>query len=454
MSKPVRQLFGTDGIRGVAGNAPLDTETLSRIGIALAEMWSRAGSKPRVVLGRDTRVSGEWITRVLAASLADAGIDSAHDVGIISTPGLACLTKSHRFDLGIMISASHNPYQDNGIKIFGPDGFKLSDDEEMELEKLIVRAQIRVPHGSTGQGLNRAELVEDYERFLKGQIGTELSSLRLGLDVCNGSAYQIAPRVFRDLGAHVEVINVVPDGRNINRDCGSLHLSGLISLVNARALDLGVAFDGDADRSLFITSSGRVFDGDFVLYALALHFQKSGALRGNKVVGTVMSNYALERVLQNRGVEFIRASVGDRYVLEMMMKTGANLGGEPSGHVILSDCHTAGDGILTALKLAEMLVAGKVSLDDLAEGLLPYPQVLEELRVQERLPLSTPAIAALIHRAEGRLKNSGRLVIRYSGTEPLLRIMAEGENGEHVKGLVSELKRDIQEVFVSISKET
>lgn len=452
MSKLVRKLFGTDGIRGVAGVPPLDAETLPKIGRALAGISSQVGGKPRVVLGRDTRVSGEWISRTLAESLSDAGTEAVCDVGIISTPGLAYLTRSLRFDLGIMVSASHNPFQDNGIKIFGPDGFKLSDGEEMKIEKLISRTEVTALQYAPQGRLHQALLVDDYVNFLKSQIGTKLGSLRVGLDACNGSAYQIAPRVFRELGAQVEVINDAPDGKNINLNCGSLHLSGLISLVNELGLDLGVAFDGDADRSLFITSNGRVFDGDFVLYALAFHFQNNGILRGNKIVGTIMSNYALERVLKEHGLELLRAPVGDRYVLEMMKKAGANLGGEPSGHVILSDCHTTGDGILTALKLAELLVARSVSLDVMANGFQPYPQVLEGLKVREKLPLNTPSIAALIRRAEESLKDSGRLVIRYSGTEPLLRIMAEGADGKEVQVLVSQLKSDLEMVFASLSQ--
>jgi phosphoglucosamine mutase len=289
--------------------------------------------------------------------------------------------------------------------------------------------------------------IDGYLTFLKSQVTTTLASLRIGLDVCNGSAFRIAPQVFRDLGAWVEIINDSPDGRNINLNCGSLHMSGLAALVTGRQLDFGVAFDGDADRSLFITSSGRVFDGDGVLYALALHMKERGELRGNKVVGTIMSNYALERALADQGLELLRAPVGDRYVLDLMKSVGANLGGEPSGHVILSDCHTAGDGILTALKLAELLALRRGSLDALADGFVPYPQVLDGLRVSERLPLDTPAIAALIERAKSQLNDSGRLVIRYSGTEPLLRIMAEGEDAAFIRGMVHRLKRDIQSVL-------
>ncbi|MCI0624572.1 MAG: phosphoglucosamine mutase [Acidobacteria bacterium] len=450
----MKKLFGTDGIRSVAGEAPLDKETLGRIGWALVEKWQQAGTEPRIIVGRDTRASGEWITAALVQALTNSGIDAATDVGVISTPGLAYLTRLHQFDLGIMISASHNPYQDNGIKVFGRDGFKLSDAEEVEIERLIDEfpdSQLNRGTAAEPSRLDSTQLAREYVNFLKNQTKAELSSLRIGLDLCNGSAHAIAPTVFRELGASVQPINDKPDGKNINLNCGSLHLPGLISLVKERQLDLGVAFDGDADRSLFVTASGKVFDGDYVLFALALHFQGSQQLKGNRVVGTIMSNYALERSLNGRNIDFLRAAVGDRYVLEMMRVCGANLGGEPSGHVILSDCHTAGDGILTAVKLAEVLVSRGVSLDALADEYHPYPQVLDGLKVRQKIPLETPDIADLIQRAEDRLGDSGRLVVRYSGTEPLLlRIMAEGADGAQVQALVRQLKSDMEVLLMGL----
>jgi phosphoglucosamine mutase len=271
--------------------------------------------------------------------------------------------------------------------------------------------------------------------------------------VCNGSAHAIAPQVFRELDASVVVINDKPDGKNINLNCGSLHLSQLISLVKERELDLGVAFDGDADRSLFVTHSGRVFDGDYVLFVLALHLHGRQQLRANKVVGTIMSNYALEKTLNEHGIEFLRASVGDRYVLEMMTEAGASLGGEPSGHVILLNSHTAGDGILTAVKLAEILGESGATLDDLADGFHPYPQLLDGFKVRKRIPLANPAIAELINDAEKRFGDSGRLVIRYSGTEPLLRIMAEGPDGAKVRSIVGELKASLGDLITELSNE-
>jgi phosphoglucosamine mutase len=452
----MRRLFGTDGIRGVAGVPPLDRETLWRIGLALAETGSRNGVKPRIVMGRDTRISGKWISELLEAAMVSSGIDMISQVGVISTPGLAYLTRLHQCELGVMISASHNPYEDNGIKIFGRDGFKLSDEQELVVERLIdgladrpLAAEMQTNEKFESSG---GQLRGDYFSFLNSQLQGTLTPLRIGLDVCNGSAYEIAPKVFRTLGAKVSVVNDQPDGRNINLNCGSLYLSAICQLVEDQQLDLGVAFDGDADRALFVTSSGRIFDGDFVLYVLALQFQQRRPFTKQKVVGTIMSNYALEQVLKSRNIEFLRASVGDRYVLELMKQVGANLGGEPSGHVILTDYHTAGDGILTALKIAEILSTQKVSLDELADGFRPYPQVLESLRVRNKIPLdSSPEIARLVRITEAKLKGSGRLVVRYSGTEPLLRIMAEGEDADQVRLVVSRLKSDLASLFSAMS---
>ena len=449
----MKKLFGTDGIRSVAGEAPLDEYTLRQIGAALVEEWKQQGIKPRVILGRDTRASGDWIAATLTRSLMASGVEEASDVGVISTPGLAFLTRLREFDLGIMVSASHNPYQDNGIKIFGKNGFKLTDAQELEVERLIEELPAQhLPETSLSR-VESSQFVREYIDFLKSQTNTSLRPLRIGLDVCNGSAHEIAPRVFGELDTSIVVINDEPNGTNINLNCGSLHLSQLVALVKERELDFGVAFDGDADRSLFVTSSGRVFDGDFVLFVLALHFHRHRQLNANKVVGTIMSNYALEQTLNQHGIEFLRASVGDRYVLEMMTQSDARLGGEPSGHIILLDSHTAGDGILTAVKLAEVVVKSGVSLDKLAEGFHPYPQVLDGLKVRKKIPLEDPAISDVIKRAEQGFGTSGRLVIRYSGTEPLLRIMAEGPEDARVRSIVSELKTSLEGVITKLANE-
>ena len=453
----MKKLFGTDGIRGVAGKFPLDRATLFSIGCALGETLLSEGKPPRVLIGRDTRESGTWISEELVGALAAIGVDSISDAAVISTPGLAYLTRAHQFDMGIMISASHNPFEDNGIKIFGKDGYKLTDDVEVKTEERIYqyisngRPTSRENH-SRNKSVNTPQLVDDYTSFLTSQFRSDLTLLRIGLDVCHGAAYSIAPKVFNSLGASVLVINDQPNGRNINQGCGSLHLDGIRKLVRENQLDFGIAFDGDADRSLFITATGKIFDGDYILYALSLYFQQENQLKSGKIVGTVMTNFALEVALRQKGIDLIRAAVGDRYVLEEMKKVGANLGGEPSGHVILSDYHTTGDGMLTAVTLAWILSSQNQSLDALSEGFQPFPQVLDGLRVQKKIPLSTsPEITNLIREAERHLKGSGRMVVRYSGTEPLLRIMAEGEDRAFVKSLVSKLKRDLELQLASIS---
>ena len=305
-------------------------------------------------------------------------------------------------------------------------------------------------HGSAGLE-KRESLASEYLDFLSRLAGTRLEPLRVGLDVCNGAAYLLAPRLFRRLGAEVTVINDRPDGRNINRDCGSLHLEGLTRAVKDNSLDLGVAFDGDADRALFITGSGKCLDGDHTLYALSRHWKANGALAGGQVVGTIMSNLALEKALIREGIPLIRTPVGDKHVLQAMQASGAVLGGEPSGHMILSDLHTTGDGLLTAVKLAELLVGRGASLDDLVAGYRPFPQVLDGLRVSRRVPIDqSPELSRLIGDAQAQLSDSGRMVVRYSGTEPLLRIMAEGRELAQVQATVDKLKYEASQFFDSL----
>jgi phosphoglucosamine mutase len=450
----MRDLFGTDGIRGVAREFPLDSPTIGYIGLAVGRQLTDMVETPRVILGRDTRESGEWIGNRLISSLRGTGIEMIHEVGVISTPGLAFLTRAHGFDLGIMISASHNPYQDNGIKLFSRDGFKFPDEWERRIEQKIhslIREGAQSPELSGENSYHAAAETSDYVGFLVSQFRGGYAAGRVGLDLCNGSAFRIAPEVFRQIGAEILVINDTPDGKNINRNCGSLHLHQLVNLVRQSSLDFGVAFDGDADRAMFVTHSGKIFDGDYVLYALSDYYRRRGRLRRDTVVGTVMTNLALEKSLKKQGITLIRAAVGDKYVLEEMRKTGTNLGGEPSGHIILSDCHTTGDGILTAIKLAEILSVEHLGLDELAEGFHPYPQILEGLRVKRKIPLtSSEEIQELISEAQRTLEDDGRLVVRYSGTEPLLRIMAEGKDLEQVRALVHRLKTGLQQVFSSL----
>jgi phosphoglucosamine mutase len=453
----MKKLFGTDGIRAVAGTFPLDSKTVSYIGLALGDNLLQFDGKGRVILGRDTRESGEWISQCLINSLAASGIQVICEVGVITTPGLAFLTRSHQFDLGVMISASHNTYEDNGIKVFSRDGFKLSDARELDIERKVhefVQCKKPIPIAQplkefSGSG----ELVHDYIAFLSHHFRGSLSSFQVGLDVSNGAAFSIAPQVFRGLGATVKLINQNPNGRNINQNCGSLYVDGLRDLVRVSNLSFGVAFDGDGDRSIFVTPSGKIFDGDYVLYAFSRFMKKRGELKSDKIVGTVMTNLALEKALGREGLRLVRAAVGDKYVLEEMKSVGANVGGEPSGHVILRDYHTTGDGILTAVKLAEILFTEGLSLDELASGFQPFPQVLDGLRVRQKVPIAdSPEILKLIGNAENELRGSGRIVIRYSGTEPLLRIMAEGENYSRIKILVSQLKSDLEAIFSSMDR--
>ena len=447
------KLFGTDGIRGEAGCFPLDEKTVCAIGLALAE-WEGIRDGGRILIGRDTRESGPWIAGRLSQGLAYGGGAAIHDLGVIPTAGLAYLTRARGYDLGIMISASHNPYRDNGIKLFSGQGFKISDDRELEIERGIESWR-HAPAASACRNSagpdNRESLVSDYLAFLSRQAETGLEPLRIGLDVCNGAAYLIAPRLFRELGAKVTVINDRPDGRNINRNCGSLHLEGLTRAVKDNSLDLGVAFDGDADRALFVTGSGKCLDGDHILYALSRDWKANGALAGGQVVGTIMTNLALEKALIREGIPLIRTPVGDKHVLEAMQTSGAVLGGEPSGHIILSDLHTTGDGLLTAVKLAELLVRRGASLDDLVAGYRPFPQVLDGLRVSRKIPIDeSPELSRLIGDARTQLSDSGRMVVRYSGTEPLLRIMAEGRELAQVQAAVDRLKAEASQFYNSL----
>ncbi len=447
------KLFGTDGIRGEAGCFPLDEKTVCAIGLALAEFAGPPGAGS-ILIGKDTRESGPWIADRLSQGLAYRGVSAIHDLGVMPTAGLAYLTRARGYDLGIMISASHNPYRDNGIKLFSGQGFKISDDREIEIERSIeswrTSPAVSACRGSTGID-QRASLASDYLDFLSRQAGTRLETLRVGLDVCNGAACLLAPRLFRQLGGEVTVINDRPDGRNINRNCGSLHLEGLTRAVTTNSLDLGVAFDGDADRALFVTGSGKCLDGDHILYALSRHWKANGTLAGGQVVGTIMTNLALEKALIREGIPLIRTPVGDKHVQQAMQASGAVLGGEPSGHIILSDLHTTGDGLLTAVKLAELLVRSGASLDELVSGYRPFPQVLDGLRVSRKIPIDqSPELSRLIGDARAQLSDSGRMVVRYSGTEPLLRIMAEGSELAQVQTAVDGLKAEVSQFFNSL----
>jgi len=425
-----KRLFGTDGIRAVAGEEPLDPSTVRRFGAALAQ---RLGG-PRIVLGRDTRESGPWLRDALTAGCAAQG-GEAVDAGVVTTPGLAWILRHGGFDAGVMISASHNPFADNGLKAFDRDGCKLGDDVEREIESLIL------DHGIADPGANGASPsvdvsgVDGYVEHLLGTTGARrLDGLSIALDCANGAACEIAPRVFRELGADVHAIGVEPDGRNINLDCGSLHLDRLAAFVRKEGCDLGLALDGDADRCLAVDRQGRVVDGDAILYITGRHLKRRGHLPGDGLVATIMSNFWLEERLAAEGVTLHRASVGDKYVLEMMHAEKLTLGGEQSGHVIFREHATTGDGILTGMQLIDAILAGDEPLDSIVDSIEPYPQLLINVRVQEKPDLRVhPVIGPAVTATEDALAGSGRVVLRYSGTEPLVRVMLEGKNADQVR---------------------
>jgi phosphoglucosamine mutase len=429
-----KELFGTDGIRGIPGTPPLDDQTLFATGRALGDFLRREHGSAHALIGMDTRESGPHIAAVLASGLEKAGA-SAEFAGIITTPGIACLVRQNDFQAGVVISASHNPYHDNGVKLFSHAGMKFPDAVEETLEAEILRLRPeQVSDGRRTLVANHARHVE-YLDFLRSRMidNANLAGLRVVLDCANGAAYQLGPELFRALHADVVATGVHPDGRNINAGCGSLHLEGLQKRVLAEGARLGVAFDGDADRALFVSESGHVVNGDGVLLAVARYLKAHQLLKNQRVVATSMSNLGLERALAHEGISLARAAVGDRYVLEEMLKSKNNLGGEQSGHIIFLDDSPAGDGLLTAVKVA-CLVALRGSLGSLVEGLKDYPQQIVNVKVKSKPPLdSLPEVARALAEAEAALGENGRIVLRYSGTEPLARVMVEAEHDADVQ---------------------
>ncbi len=421
-----RQLFGTDGIRGVAGEYPLDKNITWALGRALAE-WARHHARdPQVLIGMDTRESGPWIAAQVAGGLKAAGVEPRF-AGLITTPGVAYLTRTRDFVAGVMISASHNPYQDNGIKVFDHSGFKLPDDDEHQLEERIFAIVAGNPEMHPAELTVDEGLDEAYLSFLADTMSTRLDGIRLLIDSANGAASQLAPRLFSSLGAEVETIGCAPDGRNINLNCGALHTETLAREVVQRGLDAGLAFDGDADRCILVAPSGRIVDGDAVLLIAGKAMAASGKLRNPMVVSTVMSNIGLEKALTANGLTMLRTPVGDKYVLEEMVKRDAQIGGEQSGHVIFRDYATTGDGILTALRVLEIVRCSGRSLDELAGELRTFPQLLVNVRVKNKRPLDQlPGVQNEIRQAEEAFGENGRVVVRFSGTEPLARVMVEG----------------------------
>jgi phosphoglucosamine mutase len=445
----MKALFGTDGIRGEAGQFPLDPATVSAIGASLAAHLAERTPTPQIVIGRDTRESGESIERALIAGAVRAGA-KCMSAGVITTPGVAFLTRKLQAAAGVVISASHNPYQDNGIKIFAPSGQKMDDSVERQIEADIFENKQPIaaePDSAPRSSELEEELHEDYLSFLADDIGKGLAldGLTIVVDCANGANSAFAPVLFERLGARVSAINCSPDGRNINRDCGSLHIDSLREKVTSARADLGVAFDGDADRSLFIDNNGHFVDGDATLWALASHLQSHGKLKDKIVVATVMSNIGLELALRSAGIRLIRTDVGDKYVLDELLKLGASLGGEQSGHIIMPELSLAGDGMITALCLLRALRESRKTLAELTVGFKQYPQILVNVRVREKVPFAElPSVQAAVSEVEELLSQKGRLLLRYSGTEPLARVMIEGENQHEIEEYAAGIARVIE----------
>ncbi len=429
-----KELFGTDGIRGVPGTSPLDDGTLYAAGRSLGAYLQREHGAAHVLIGMDTRESGPHIAALLAAGLAQAGATAAF-AGVITTPGVACLVRQGDFQAGVVISASHNPFHDNGVKLFSHAGMKFPDAVEEVLEADIFKHRgeavpRNLPKLAADESLDAEYLAFLQKRFLPG---AKFTGFRIVLDCANGAAYKLGPELFRSLGADVIAIGVSPDGRNINAGCGSLHLEGLQKRVVAEKARLGVAFDGDADRALFVCETGKIVNGDGVLLAAARFLKSQNKLAGNRVVATSMSNLGLERALARENISLARAAVGDRYVLEEMLRSGCVLGGEQSGHIIFLDDSPAGDGLLTAVKVASLVsLHGKI--ESLVEGFKEYPQMIVNVKVRSKPPLDTlPEVSRALAEAQSALGDNGRVVLRYSGTEPLARVMVEAEHAADVQ---------------------
>ncbi len=441
MTSPSRQLFGTDGIRGVAGEFPLTVESTYLIGRALGHELARVSERPRVVIGQDTRESSSWIADRVARGLASVGI-AVDSAGVITTPGVAYLARARGYSAGVVISASHNPWTDNGIKIFSGDGFKLPDARELGIEQEIFGLLQDPPAEGEGGGLasslpGDAALRRAYIEWLAGNVKAELRGLLVLVDCAHGAAAAEAPELFASCGVQATFIHVAPDGRNINEGCGALHPEAVARTVAEKQgqFDLGVTFDGDADRALFSDGRGRVVNGDGVLLLAARDMQSRGKLTGSTVVATTMSNMGLEIALKKSGIRMLRANVGDKYVLEEMLKTGATLGGEQSGHIIFRDGEaTTGDGLLTALRVMEVVARTGRSLAELTGDLKVFPQMIQNVRVREKVPFAqVPGIQQTIEAAERELDGNGRVVVRYSGTESLARVMVEAEEEGRMK---------------------
>lgn len=446
------KLFGTDGIRARAGEFPLNAQAVLAIGRAIGE---RLGGK--VLVGQDTRVSSPWIFEHLQRGLGRTPA-IVQNAGVIPTPAVALLTKWLGYSGGIMVSASHNPYQDNGIKVFGPDGTKLTDADEARIEQRIYQLlgdergsdHVDVIPDRDVTAANDTGLPERYQEILLSRFPNTdwLRGLRIVVDCANGAMSEIAPRLLTKLGADVVVAHAWPNGKNINDRCGAVHVDALRNSMNAGLTDFGVAFDGDGDRSMFMSNSGRLIDGDAVLLLMARRMKKTGQLHPALLVGTLMTNFSLEKMLRDESISLTRVAVGDRFIFEEMQRSGALLGGEPSGHVIFRDFKLSGDGLLTTLKVAEAIAADRASFEDLTRDWVEAPQLLKNISVREKIPLETlPSVQAKMTEINHQLQGCGRLVVRYSGTEPLLRVMIESDDASRNERLMQELLKVIQEAI-------
>jgi phosphoglucosamine mutase len=445
----LKKLFGTDGIRGKANEYPISIELVTKLGQAIGYYFKGAHQQPRVLIGKDTRRSGYMLEQALSAGICSVGCD-AYVLGPLPTPGIAYLTRGMRATAGIVISASHNPFSDNGIKIFSANGYKLPDDIEEKIESLI-ESNLMVDHLPTGAKIGRARRVEDaigqYAVYLKEQFPKHLTldGLRIILDCANGAAYKVAPKVFTELGAECFLIGVSPDGTNINDQCGALHPGKMAEQVKLYKADIGLAFDGDADRLVIVDDTGAIVDGDEILAICGTRMMKKGKLKKNTVVSTIMSNMGLDIAMDRVGAKVVRTKVGDRYVMEEMLKGDFNLGGEQSGHLIFRDSATTGDGILAALHMLEIMIEEGKKVSELKKCLERLPQVLKNVHVKEKIPLEKlPALQESIQKKEQKLGKGGRILFRYSGTESVVRIMVEGPSIDLIDKLADELCAETQ----------
>ena len=444
----MRKYFGTDGIRGIAGES-LTADLSFKVGKALGKLLTEKKEHPKVVIGRDTRISCDMIEQALTAGLTSTGVN-VMTVGTIPTPAVAYLTKTIETDSGIMISASHNPYQDNGIKIFGPDGFKLTDEEELEIESLIDNSE-QIKNASfekIGKVYSGNELTQKYVQHIKQSISGDLSNIKIALDCANGATTGVAPFIFGDLEADIETIGCQPNGVNINDNVGSTKIETISKFVKENSVDVGFAFDGDGDRVLAVDAKGHVVDGDKIMFILAKHLKEQGELKDNMVVSTVMSNIGFYKAIEENGLQSVKTAVGDRYVVEEMRKNDYSLGGEQSGHIVMMNYATTGDGILTAVKLADIIKTSGKSLEELASEVNIYPQKLVNIKVvDKKAAMEDVEILAECEKVEKELEGNGRILLRASGTENLIRVMVEASSNELTDKYCEQVAKIVREKF-------